>query len=135
MSLEYVRRALEQRLDALIPALATAHENEVYTPTPGTPYQRINLLPNIPDNSIMGARTYFERGIFQVTLCYPVGVGPATIDARAQALRAHFKRGNSMLESGVMVLVTDTPRISGGFSDKDRWCVPVSVSFQAQITT
>lgn len=135
MSLSIVRKALEVRLAALAPAISTAFENSAFTPVAGTPFQRVNLLPNTPDNSIQGASTYIETGLFQVTLCYPIGTGPAAAETQAQLTRAHFKRGNSMLNSGVTVIVTDTPRVSPALIDGDRYCVPVSVPWQAQIST
>lgn len=135
MSLSTIRKALEQRLAAMSPALATAYENAVFTPVQGTAYQRVNLLPATPDNSIQGSGGYFERGIFQVTLCYPIGVGPATIEDRAQLVRAQFKRGTTMVQGAVAVLVIDTPSVSPAFIDGDRYCIPVSVPFQAQVIT
>lgn len=135
MSLSTIRKALEQRLAAMTPALSTAFENAVFTPVQGTAYQRVNLLAATPDNSIQGPGSYFERGIFQVTLCYPVGVGPAAADDRAQLVRAQFKRGTTMVQGAVSVLVIDTTRVSPAFVDGDRYCIPVSVPFQAQIIT
>jgi len=119
----------------MTPALALAPENGTYKPVPGTPYQRVNLLPAIPDNSEITGTVYFERGILQVTLCYPMGVGPGDSEARAQLVRAAFKRGTSTTESGVRVVIMLTPRISSGFPDGDRYCIPISVTYQAQIST
>ena len=135
MSLPIIRKALEKKLAALTPAIATSFENAGYTPVTGTPYQRVNLLPNTPDNSIQGSASYFERGIFQVMLCYPIGTGPAAAETQAQLTRAHFKRGTSMVESGVTVVVMDTPRVSPAMIDEDRYCIPLSVPWQAQIST
>lgn len=135
MSLVLIRRALEKKLALLTPALATAFENAVYSPVTGTPYQKVNLLPATPDNSTMGSLTYMERGIFQVTLCYPVGVGPAAAETQAQLLRAHFKRGTSLAESGVTVIVTDTPRAAPALIEGDRHTIPISIAWQCQITT
>ena len=134
MSLPIIRKALELKLAALVPSLATAFENAAFTPVAGTPYQRVNLLPNTPDNSIQGSATYFERGLFQVTLCYPIGTGPSAAETQAQLTRAHFKRGTSMVNSGVTVIVTDTPRVSPAMIDGDRFCISISVPWQAQIS-
>lgn len=135
MSIQLVRRALEKRLAAMLPALATAYQNVAFQPQPGIPYQRSYLMPSDPDNSVAGSRMYFERGIFQVSLMYPAGTGPAAAEARAQAVRDQFKRGTSMTESGITVLVTDTPSIAQGIPDGDRFVVPVSIRFQAQVAT
>lgn len=135
MSLVLIRRALEKKLALLSPTLATAYENAPYTPIASTAYQRVNMLPATPDNSTMGSSTYFEHGLFQVTLCYPIGVGPATSETQAQLLRAHFKRGTSLVESGITVIVTDTPRVAPALLDGDRYTIPISVPWQAQIST
>ena len=135
MSLILIRKALEKKLATLTPTIATAYENAPYTPVTGTPYQRINLMPNTPDNSTMGTAIYFERGLFQVMLCYPAGTGPNAAETRAQLIRAHFKRATSMTESSVTVLVTDTPRVSTAMIDGDRYCIPITVHWQAQIST
>ncbi len=135
MSIPIIRKALEKKLAALIPAIATAFENAPFTPTAGTPYQRVNLLPNTPDNGTMGSAMYIEVGLFQVTLCYPMGVGPAAAETQAQAVRNHFKRSTSMTESSVTVLVTNTPRVSPAMIDGDRYCIPITVPWQAQVNT
>jgi len=135
MSLSIIRKALEQRLAALAPAIATAYENAPFVPAVGTPYQRVSMLPATPDNSTQGATLYLEIGIFQVTLMWPMGVGPSVMEDRAQLLRAHFKRGTSMVESGITVIVTKTPSVAPAFVDGDRFTVPVSIAFQAQVAT
>lgn len=128
-----VRAALETALAAMSPALATAYENVAFTPTAGTPHQRVNLLAARPDNREISAN-FVEQGLFQVTLCYPSGTGPAAAAARAELLRAAFKRGNSFANGGVTVLSTDTPEIMPAYVDGDRYCVPVRVRWMSQIT-
>lgn len=134
MSLEIIRKALEKRLATLTPVIAIAYENAAFTPSFGVPYLRVNLLPNTPDNSIMGQATYFERGIFQVTACYPLNAGTANAGDKAQAIRNHFKRGVTMVESGVTVIVTNTPKVAPALIDGDRYSVPISIEYQAQIS-
>lgn len=133
MSIVTIRKALEKHLLALTPAFPTATQNNAFTPTTGVPYQRIYLLPNTPDNAVQGARMYFERGVFQITLLWPTGGGSMAADTRAELLRNHFRRGTSLVESGVTVHVTNTPSIATALSDEDRYAVPVSVYWQAQI--
>ena len=133
MSQVLIRKALEKRLAAMTPALSTAFENATFQPAAGTPYQRVNLLPNTPDNAVQGAGMYFDRGLFQVTLCYPMGAGPNAAETRAQAVRDWFRRGTSLAEGPITVHITGTPRISPALMDGDRYCIPVSVLYQAQI--
>lgn len=134
MSIAKIRAAFETRLATLSPALATAYENGSYAPVAGTPYQRINLLPNTPEDAVLGSLIYFEIGIFQVMLCYPMGNGPGTAEARAQLVKDLFKRGTSMVQGGVTVTVMRAPSVAGGFIDGDRYCVPISIRYQSQVT-
>lgn len=133
MSLEAVRIALETKLSAMSPALSTAWENSPYTPTVGTPYQMVWLLPAEPDNPTMGDDFYREMGIFQITLMYPLQTGPAAAMARAELIRTAFKRGTSMTSGTVTVIVDKTPEIGVGRIDGDRWAVPVKVPWHADI--
>lgn len=133
MSLAAIRTALEKRLALMTPAMPTAYENANFTPQPGVAYQRADLLPNTPDNSSQGAAHYIERGIFQITLSYPSGAGAGAAMARAQAVRNQFRRGTTLQQSGVTVLVYRTPSIAPALIDGDRYGVPISVYWQADI--
>ena len=135
MSLTIIRAALENKLALLTPGFATAYENNPFTPVNGTPYQRVNLIPANPDNSMAGSKTYLEIGIFQVMLCYPIRYGTVAASTQAEAVRTHFKRGTSLVESGLTVLVTQTPRVSPAMVEGDRYCIAVSVTYQTQIST
>ena len=134
MSLATVRIALEKKLATLTPAVSIAYENTAFTPVAGTPYLKVNLLPNTPNNDTMGQAVYFERGIFQVTACYPLNAGTAAAGLKAQAIRNHFKRGVTMVESGITVIVMKTPNIAPALVDADRYSIPISIEYQAQIS-
>lgn len=133
MSHRNIRIALESRLAAMTPALAIAPENGSYLPVNGTPYQRINLLPANPDNPIVGPQFYRELGIFQVTLAYPLNTGPSAAETRAELVRTQFKRGTTLTSSGYTITIDQTPTIASGFVDGDRWVVPVSIPYWANI--
>lgn len=133
MTIALIRKALEKQLQTITPSISTAFENVAFTPTPGAPYQRVNLLPNTPDDAQIGSAVYFERGIFQVTVCYPIGNGPAACEARAQLIKNAFKRGTSAVESGVTVIIMNAPSVSSAMIDGDRFCIPVSMRYQAQV--
>ena len=133
MSLTAVRAALETALNAMSPKIATAWENDEFTPPADTvPYQAVNLLTARPDNQEIG-RAYVERGLMQVTLRYPLKKGPAAAVARAEMLRATFFRGASFTASSVTSIIEQTPEIMPGFVDQNRWAVPVRIRFYAQV--
>ena len=87
MSVLKIRAALETALAAMSPTLATAWENTAYTPTAGTPYQRVSLLFAEPVNTEYG-RSFQQGGLFVVALCWPQGAGVADLAVRIELLRA-----------------------------------------------
>lgn len=135
MSEKKIRAALEERLVALGPALATAYENQNFTPPVGAPYQRAFLLRAEPENPEQGNRFTRFAGIFQVSLFYLQGKGPGEAEARADLLIAHFPRNLTMIKDGIKVQVDGTPYVMPGFADGDRWVVPVRVPYFANVVS
>lgn len=133
MSLTKVRQALEVGLNGMSPSVDTAFENLPFKPTPGTPYQRVNLLPAQPENPTVGADFRREVGVMQVTLCYPFNAGTQAVYARAEAIQTRFRRGSSWTKDGVTAIVDITPTIGPAAVDGDRFTVPVSVPYFADI--
>ena len=132
MSIIKVRAALETAVSGMA-SLAPAWENVPYTPVPGTPYQKINLLPARPDNRENGPN-YTEQGILQFSLMYPLEAGSSAAMTRAELIRSTFYRGRSFTSGGVITLITDTPEIGPAMVDGDRFMVPVRVRWRAQVT-
>jgi hypothetical protein len=138
MSLVLIRSALEVALAAMSPALATLWENGSYvtaagtagSPVPGTPYQRVFLLPAEPDNPEMGRFTR-DQGILQVSLAYPLNAGPAAATARAELIRDTFYRGRTFTSGGLSTVIERTPEIAPGRVEEDRWVIPVKIRFYA----
>jgi len=131
MSVRALRAALEVALNSIAPTLATAFENVPFTPTNGTPYQRVNLLRATPENPSIGAGMHRDIGVMQVTLCYPIGPGPQAAEARAEAIRAAFIRGASFTSGAATVHITTTPTIGPAYVEADRYCLPVSIRYHS----
>lgn len=127
MSITLIAAALEKKLAAMTPALATVAENTVYSPVTGTPYQILNLLINNPVDHAIGFDITEQMGIFQISLMYPLGAGRGPAQARAQAIADHFKPALDLIESGTKVEIRQTVKIGQGYEDEGRWRVPVSV--------
>lgn len=127
-----IRAALETALNGMSPALSTSFENVTFVPVTGTAYQQVNILWAKPFNAEFGDR-YQEVGYMQVKLMYPLQIGTSTIAARAELIRSTFKRGNTFTSGGVTVLITDTPEVSAGGVEGDRYAMPVKIRFVAQI--
>lgn len=133
MSTVSIRKALEIALNAIAPALATAWENAEFVPVTGTPYQAVNLMFATPENPSFGGNFVRERGIFQVTLQYPIQTGVNAAMARAELIKSVFYRGATFVNSGVYVTIDKTPEIAPGSVDGDRWTLPVKIRFYANI--
>ena len=132
MSNLLIRRALEVALNGLSPALSTNWENVAYTPVNGTPYQLVNLLMATPVNPSVGSAATTlvrQQGYLQVSLMYHLLDGTAAIEARAELIKATFKRGASFTNSGQTVIIRNTPEITPGVRDNDRWRVAVKIPF------
>ena len=133
MSIVNIRAALETRLNAMTPSLATAWEGVPFTPVTGTPFQQINILYNETENPTLGDSMYRVRGFMQVLLCYPPGTGPKAASARAELIRNQFQRGLGLSSGGTDVLIDRTPTIAPAIIDGDRYRLPVTIYFSADI--
>ena len=133
MSAVVIRSLLETALAAMTPAVSTSFENAPFTPVVGTPYQRAHVMFSEPDAIEMGNTHHRERGIFQITLCYPLNAGPSAAAARAEAIRKVFYRGRTLSGSGVSVIIERHPEVAPAITEDDRYVLPVKVRFYANI--
>lgn len=132
MSIVAIRAALETTLNGIAPALATGWENAPFTPTPGTPYQLVMLMPAPPVNPEIGPG-YSELGLMQVSLFYPLNAGPAAAATRAQLIRTAFAYASTHTASGVNVHVTQTPEVGPARIEDDQYFLPVRIRYTAHI--
>ena len=135
MSFINVKKAFEKKLNTLVGVLPTARENVAYTPVSGTPYQRINFLKAKDDNLVQGRKITRINGIAQVTLFYPSpsASGTTLADTMAEDIKALFKPVQTLIEGSTKVFITDSPNIATGFVDGDRWVIPISINWFADI--
>jgi hypothetical protein len=133
MSLLTIKQAFEVALSAITPSIDTAYSNVDFTPTIGEPHQEIYLLPATPDNTEQGVKNYREQGLVQVNLCYPLNDGEINGLTRAELIRDTFKKGTTLARGGLSINVTTTPTIFPSFKDKERWCIPVRISYLVDI--
>lgn len=131
-----IRQALETHLKNT-PGLGmpVAYDNARFTrPADGGAYVESRLMPNVPDGSMIGSSQYIERGIYQLTLCYPEGIGPGDSDLKAKLLRQRFARGTTVVKGDVATIVVSVPALRGGFNANGEWRVPLSVEWQAEVS-
>jgi hypothetical protein len=131
-----IRSGLEAELLALaggLPANQTQLENKSFSPVAGTPYQRVNLIPSKPDNPANGPGVRRYRGWFVITLSYPYGAGAGAVEAAADLIAAHFRRGLSVTANQVTTIISNDPEIKAGRVEGSRWEVPIWVPYFANM--
>lgn len=133
MSIVKIRAALENHLSTMSGAIPISYENAQFSPTAGSPFQVVNLLPASVENPSIGASLHRELGIFQVTLYYPINNGSSDAATMAENIRTRFARGITLSKDSVVVQIDSTPSIVRGIIDGDRWVVAVSVPYMANI--
>ena len=104
----------------------------------GTPGENGILRLSLPDSSApenptLGDRHYRERGLCQITLMYPSNTGTADAFYRAEAIQTAFERGVTLIKDGVKVCIQKTPSIERSFINGDRFVVPISIYYIAEI--
>lgn len=135
MSRARIRAALETALNSIDPKLPTAWENTAHTPVVGKPYQRAVILTAGSATEEIG-RSYNRRGVFQISLHYPPGMGPAEADARADLIAATFYRGATFTKDGLTVsIIGATDPLPPLDDDQGRYVLPVSINFRASAQT
>lgn len=137
MSNIYIRRALEVQLDSIVPEIETAWENTCFIPVNDVPYQLVHLLFATPINPSIGGvgSTILTRqsGFLQVSLMYPLQSGTLVIDSRVDLIKASFKRGTTLVNSGQTIVIKNTPDVTNIGRDNDRWRIAVKIPFYSNV--
>ena len=133
-SLKLSKAALEARLVAIASPLPTQWENVVFVPpVDGSAFQHVDIMPAAPDNPTLGDGFYRELGLMQITLSYPIGGGSGAAYSKAEAIRAWFPRGLSLTSGGITVHIQRTPAIGPKLPSVDRFVLPISVRWYADV--
>jgi hypothetical protein len=111
----------------------TAWEGVNFPTLSRTAYQKVNMLPLPPDNPTFGSNFRRERGIYQVTLYYPIQYGPGPVTARAELIQAAFPRGSSFINGGIVVHIDRTPEIMSPMVFEENISITVRIQYRADI--
>lgn len=130
-----IRAALESRLAtwaaAQSPALAVAWQNVAFTPAAGTRYLRATLLPAETQNPIAGAAHRRLIGLLQVDVVSPAGAGMGGEESLADLICAEFRRGTTLTQSGLQIVMDYSPSIGPAQIDEGWTFLPVSIRYRA----
>jgi hypothetical protein len=114
-------------------ASLTAYHNANFPVVSGVPYQLAHMITFKPDEPTQGGGYYREHGVFQVTLVYPAGVGMGAITARAELIRSYFKKGTTLVHSGIKTVISETPSIGYMQGSSSDVSLPVKIGYRADI--
>jgi Bacteriophage related domain of unknown function len=126
-----VQSALNDALYDAFPAEPIAWENTDYNPTVGTLYLRPWLIPAEPEVLCLGSSPPWQarKGIFQVSVFSPIGVGFGAAKAKAAEIVAAFQANSSFVYNGLTVIIRKSWP-GQGIREEDGWYhVPVSISY------
>jgi hypothetical protein len=128
-----VQSALNDALYDAFPNTPVAWENTKYTPTVGTTYFQVWLMPVEPDVLTIGPSPWqIRRGIFQVSVFSPISVGFGASKAVAAQIIAAFKPNTSFVYNGLTVIVDKSWVSMGRVDEADGgwYHTPVSVRYR-----
>ena len=134
MSLSLIKGALENKVISIIPNINTNYEGvNPNTPVSGVPYQSLYFMPATNEGSYINDKAYLARGIFQISLFYPFGVGTKDIMERVNLYLNAFAIGTQLVNQGVTVSISDTPDVVRIGQSGDRYVIHISIPFKSLI--
>lgn len=131
MSIRTIRAALEGRLAtwAATQSLPVAYQNVPFNPPAGT-YLRAFILPAQTHSDDLQGTHRGYRGIWQVNIDAPIGVGPGAAEAIAVLLDALYPVNLRIGTSPIVHIIT--PMSTGpALQDSDRFTLPVFCQYRA----
>lgn len=130
MSQKEIKVALDKAIGLLSGDIQTEYENIDFTPTAGTPYQQLHFLPAVNASIEITGSGAIYRGIYQITLKYPVnkGVNPA-LDKVESIVKA-FPKSRPLTE-GTTKVICELPVYRKLGVDGDRYIYAVSIEYKS----
>lgn len=136
MTQALVRKAFEARLATWaatrVPSLLVAWPNVAFTPPAAdVTYLQAFLLPARTTSDTLGGEHRHFRGVFQVSVVGPIGVGPGEAEGIAAELDALFPPTAPLLSGGLKVYILQPMSIGGAVPDDEHYVAPVSCTYRA----
>ena len=136
MSQPLIRSALETPLKvwaaAEVPPVLVSWENIEFKQPQGR-YVRAALLPLPTLSDDLGRLGRRYEGIFQITLCEPLGAGPGAPEAIVLELIALYPPQNDLVASGVRVHILQPLSPAPALQERDRYVIPCSLRYRADV--
>ncbi len=129
-----IRAGLTAHLNTITPLIATAYQGGKFDSTVGVPYQEVYLLPAENENYAISEKSYLSKGVFQITLKYPFGVGTNDIESRCSLYVDSFYFNRKITKDGIDIYIDSTPKIVSLGKDSDRIVYAVTMNYTACVT-
>lgn len=133
MSQSDIRIALEKELIRLDSTFPIAISNVKFKPTSGVSYQSCKVIPQTVENPTYGDNFHRENGVFQIMLCFVLYEGEGDILLKADEVKEWFYRGKSITQGTTTVTIRTTPTIGTAYVTEDRYCIPISIFYYANL--
>ena len=126
-----IHKALARRLEQTAAQLGVpvAFENTQFTPPENGVYLEEDLLPASNEDLFLQGTKALRRGIYQVTVVYPLGRGSQAAKSLADAIAEAFPNNDTVkTESGVL-FINGFADVFSGITDDTAYRVPVSIPY------
>ena len=134
MSNAAIRAGLENVLaawaQAQAPPIPVAWQNQAFTPPPAR-YIRAFLLPGKTASYDMDGEQRVFVGVWQVSLCMPLGSGSADAQTLEAAICALYPKETPITASGVTTTLKSPMSAGPSIPNDTHYTVPISCSYQA----
>lgn len=126
-----IHKALDKKLEqvAKLAGVPVAWENVPFTPPSSGVYLEADYLPaDNEDFTIQGTAT-MRRGVYQVTIVYPIDSGSQAAEKLAAAIVEAFPNNLAIPTEQTPVYVNGEPSVFSGIRDGTAYRMPVSIAY------
>jgi glutamine phosphoribosylpyrophosphate amidotransferase len=127
------KRACERALVALLPTIPIAFENVSFNPPTDKLYIRTQFAVRSLTDPVLSSKYYRENISFQVFVIGLPNVGTSAAISVAEQIRNRFDKGTCFTETGMRLMILNTPQISSSGIVENRLVIPVLIDVAAEV--
>lgn len=126
-----IHKALTRKLENIAAAMAlpVAWENTPFTPPTAGVYIEENFLPAESEDVFVQGTKAIRRGVYQVTVVYPLGKGTQAAAALADKIAEAFPNNAIIDPVNPALFVNGFSDVFTGITDDRAYRVPVSIPY------